>query len=248
MTESVLKTLNEVDKVETIANDTVTARLNFKITRCDESSQKFEKKKSNVMIDWTQVQLDELQQNIDDLINYKVDLQRLQAAESKSDKYRLTAMVQNALRKLIRERRLKRRKLGSGRKLAMDSLDEMYLLKMIESKSVAHGRRGNEVIYTNQRVKLSQMVGIVSQHRISRGLAPIKSKSTVHNRSRAGNEISRQAKLLIGSGLFCAKKAPKAEDNSNETTHYLRAFKNNVDRYLYETHKNPPTRRMQNTF
>ena len=86
MTESVLKTLNEVDKVETIANDTVTARLNFKITRCDESSQKFEKKKSNVMIDWTQVQLDELQQNIDDLINYKVDLQRLQAAESKSDK------------------------------------------------------------------------------------------------------------------------------------------------------------------
>ena len=130
----------------------------------------------------------------------------------------------------------------------MKMKDEMYLLKMIESKSVAHGRRGNEVIYTNQRVKLSQMVGIVNQHPISRGLAPIKSKSTVHNRSRAGNEISRQAKLLIGSGLFCAKKAPKAEDNCNETTHYLRAFKNNVDRYLYETHKNPPTRRMQNTF
>ena len=145
MTESVLKTLNEVDKVETIANDTVTARLNFKIACCDENIQKLEKKKSNVMTDWTKVQLDVLQQNIDDLINYKVDLQRLQAAESKSDKYRLTAMVQNALRKLIRERRLKRRKLGSGRKLAMDSLDEMYLLKMIESKSVAHGRRGNEI-------------------------------------------------------------------------------------------------------
>ena len=33
------------------------------------------------------------------------------------------------------------------------------------------------------------------------------------------------------------KKAPKAEDNSNKTTHYLRAFKNNSDRYLHETHK-----------
>ena len=63
-----------------------TARLNFKITSCDENIQKLEKKKSNVMTDWTKVQLDVLQQNIDDLINYKVDLQRLQAAESKSDK------------------------------------------------------------------------------------------------------------------------------------------------------------------
>ena len=54
----------------------------------------------------------------------------------------------------------------------MKMKDEMYLLKMIESKSVAHGRRGNEVIYTNQRVKLSQMVGIVNQHRNLAWISP----------------------------------------------------------------------------
>ena len=122
MTDSVMKTLDEVDEMKSLASESVAASLKVKITHCDEKILKLERKKKNVMMDWTQVQLNELQQDIDDLKNHKTGLQSLQTAEGKTEKYRLAAMKQNELKKLVRERCLKRRKRGSGRKLAMDEL------------------------------------------------------------------------------------------------------------------------------
>lgn len=70
-------------------------------------------------------------------------------------------------------------------------------------------------------------------NRRARGLPILKSVTAIYNRGAARNKRSCQAKLHTGLGLFCTKKAPKGEDNDNETTHYLRAFKRNVDRHHY---------------
>ena len=59
----------------------------------------------------------------------------------------------------------------------------------------------------------------------------------MYNCGMARNKQSQQVKLHIGLSLFCTKKAPKGEDNDNETTHYLRSFKRNVDRHHYITNK-----------
>ena len=157
-------------------------------------------------------------------------------AEKKKYKRRLATRQRNMFRKVAKESRIKSRKLG-GQKRLMDELDERHLLRMIETKSVAHGRRGDEVCYTGRRVKSRDFKKIVNMHRRERGLPEIKAVSTIRNRGRAINTNSRQAKHHIGLGLFCSKKAPKAEENDNETTHYLRSFKRNVDRHHYVANK-----------
>ena len=137
----------------------------------------------------------------------------------------------------MREKGLKARKKGAGRKQLTDEDDERHLLRMIETKSVAHGCRGDEVCYTSRRVKKKDMLKIVNMNRRERGLSVLKSTTAVFKRGRARNKQSQQAKLHIGLGLFCTKKAPKGEDNDNETTHYLRSFKRNVDRHHYIANK-----------
>ena len=56
----------------------------------------------------------------------------------------------------------------------MDEVDETFLLNCIESKTTAHGRR----------VKKRDFVKIVNYHRLQRNLCPVKSATTVYNRSK----------------------------------------------------------------
>ena len=65
-------------------------------------------------------------------------------------------------------------------------------------------------------------------HRHKRNLYPIKSSTNVHNHSRPCNRRSKQPKLHVGLGQFCAKKPPKTENDVNELTHHQQAHKKNI--------------------
>ena len=72
---------------------------------------------------------------------------------TKVSKTQLGQMIRRTQTKLIRNVRLGMRKKGSGRSLAMDDLDEQIVLNCIETKTTAHGRRQDQVMYTGRRVK-----------------------------------------------------------------------------------------------
>ena len=100
------------------------------------------------------------------------------------------------------------------------------------SKSTAHGRRHDSVMYLNHHVKKKNFLNIVNVSRANRGLPTIKSATTAWNRSRPKNMRSLQAKNHIGLGLFCCKKPPKAEDQDNLLVHFCRVQKKNIIRAL----------------
>ena len=141
-------------------------------------------------------------------------------------------MVKREKNKLIINYRLGLRALGSGRKEEMDETDENFSLTCIQNKATAHGRRHDSVLYLNHRVKKKDLLKLVNHSRADRGLGQIRSATTAYNRARPKNVRSVQARQHQGLGLFCCKKPPKAEDNSNELTHYLRAFRKNVTHFL----------------
>ena len=85
------------------------------------------------------------------------------------------------------------RRKASGRSLAMDSLDEQFVLNCIESKTTAHGRRQDQVMYTGRRVKKRDFLRLVNYYRLQRNKKPIKSATTVYNCGRP--QISAQYKL-----------------------------------------------------
>ncbi|CAH3150587.1 unnamed protein product, partial [Pocillopora meandrina] len=52
-------------------------------------------------------------------------------------------------------------------------------------------------------------------------------------KARPRNKRSLQAKRHCGKGLFCWKKPPKGEENTNENTHYQRAHVKNIKRRFW---------------
>ena len=102
---------------------------------------------------WTEHQLDDLNNEIETLNARKDDLHTIINPTSKSAKKKIGQMIHRTVRRLITENRLGLRRKSSGRPLGMDETDENFILKCIESKSTAHGRRQDLVMYTNRRVK-----------------------------------------------------------------------------------------------
>ena len=165
----------------------------------------------------------ELQEIIDDLTEQYTSVHKL--LDDKSGSKNFKHMVKRKHCKLVMEKRIGMRKSGTGRPRAMDETDENYVLQCIENKATAHGRRHDSVMYLNHRVKKKDFLRLANTSRISRGLKPIKSSTTVFNPARPRNRRSLQAKKHLGLGLFCSKKPPKLEDNENILTHHQRAFK-----------------------
>ena len=69
---------------------------------------------------------------------------------------------------IMKQRRIKRRKLGSGRKMSMDEEDEKFLADCIAEKAAFHDRRKDSVLYTNHRVKKRDLLRIVNENHIRR--------------------------------------------------------------------------------
>ena len=225
LTDKVLSIVNERKNAELAATDMVKLRLEEQIKNVDCRINQKEKMMKQKSLDWEKFQLEELGEEIDSLKERKKNLEDLKNPMTKVRKTQLGQMIRRTQTKLIRNVRLGMRKKGSGRSLAMDDLDEQFVLNCIETKTTAHGRRQDQVMYTGRRVKKQDFLKLVNYHRLQRVKHPVKSATTVYNRGRPRNKRSIQAKNHLGMGLFCTKKPPKAESNENELTHHQRAHK-----------------------
>ena len=107
-------------------------------------------------------------------------------------------------------------------KVTIDSDDEELFAKSIEDKATYHGRCHDLVLYKNRRVRKRDLSNIANLRLLQKGKAPLESAKTALNRSRPRSLRALQGKRHIGKGHFSSfKKPPKAEDCSNENTHYI---------------------------
>ena len=180
---------------------------------------------------WTKPQLDDIQEDMQALKEHVGKLESVISCDSKSSKIKLKSMIRREQKKLITKNRTGIRRLGAGRHMSLDEEDEDFLLQCIDSKSTAHGRRHDAVMYLHHRVKKRDLLKIANSNRVRRGLPVIRSATTVYNRAK--NKRSKQPRNHIGKGLFCTKKPPKAESNDNYLTHHQRAHRKNIERFMW---------------
>ena len=175
----------------------------------------------------TESQIENLKERIDSIV-------ALQDPKGSKEKQRLQQMTKRKASQLIKNERIKRRKLGhQGAPRKLNEADEEFLAKCLEDKVTYHGRRDNTVMDTNRRVKSGDLVTIANHRLQKEGRRLIKSATTVYNRCRPKNVRSVQASRHIGKGLMCFKKPPKAEDVDNENTHYQRAHVENIKMAMF---------------
>ena len=79
----------------------------------------------------------------------------------------LKEMMARKYKKEIVEKRVGIRKSSSGRPQQLDQEDEEFILNCTESKSRAHGRRRDAVMYTNHRVKKKDFLKLANYSRLS---------------------------------------------------------------------------------
>ena len=77
-------------------------------------------------------------------------------------------------------------------------------------------------------MKKKHLLKLVNYRRSKLNIAPVKSVTAIYNRSLSKNKRSLQAKRHLGLALFCCKKSPKSEGDSNILNHYCRSRKKNV--------------------
>ena len=106
-------------------------------------------------------------------------------------------------KKLAQENRLKNKRLGAGLKPLLDSDDEEFIARAIESKSTAHGRRHDSVFYTGHCVKHRDLLSIANYSLYKRGKKLIRSATTVYNRGRPKRVDSIQGKQHSGRWCLC---------------------------------------------
>lgn len=235
MTERVKFVVEEVKNANEAAADLVRLRLNSKKEKLEKEIKEKEnllQKKTNV---WSSKTLEEIQSEVQKLKEKVEDTEGLLHSQpTKSNYQRKRQMLKRQASSLIECNRLKRRKLSNqGPKPKLDEEDEDFIAKAIEDKSSYHGRRHDTVLYTGQRVKKKNLLSIANYRLAQRGKKLIQSATTVYNRARPRNKRSLQAKRHCGKGLFCWKKPPKGEENTNENTHYQRAHVKNIKRRFW---------------
>lgn len=227
--------LKQIEEIEQEANTAVENEINNRIEKKQGILHSKERLVSCKESFWSDTQILEENENIENLRSSIDSLKKLKEEHGSISKKH---MINRCNKNIIKDRRLKLRRLGSGRKPGMDEIDEQFLVQSITEKATAHGRRHDSVMNLNHRVKKSDFSRIVNYSRLQRALPPMRSVTAVHNRSRPKNKRSMQAKRHCGLGLFCCKKPPKAENNSGILTHYCRAQKKNMIRYLCDHFQN----------
>lgn len=118
--------------------------------------------------------------------------------EDPYNKQKFNQCVKRLTDKLVKENRMKLRSLGAGAKPLLDSEDEQFVADAIETKSSAHGRRHDTVLYLNHRIKSEDLLSIANYKLMKRGKKMIRSAKTVHLRSRPRNIRSIEGKRHKG--------------------------------------------------
>ena len=200
--QSVFDYIRELVQIEKESESIVDEELKQRIHKKEEVIEKeiLLRSKQNI---WSDMQVKEVTEDIQEL---KTALESLKSLKVEEETPRKKSMLSRCRKNLIRDRRLKLRRLGSGRKVGMDGEDERMLLDCITDKGTAHGRRQDSVVYLNHRVKKKDFLKIVNVNRKKRALPLIKSSTTAYNRSHPKNKRSFQAKKHLN--FFCCKKPP----------------------------------------
>ena len=215
----------EIKNSELAAHDMNKLRLNEKISKTENELVLIKEKEKG---DLTEKRLKELRSRRDLLQERLTDLIVVSRCETKISKQKFNQSAKRLSQKLIMQNRLKGRKLEAGARRLLDSDDEEFITRAVESKSTSHGRRHDAILYTGYRVKYRDLLSLTDYSLYKKGKRLIRSASTVYNKGRLKRINSVQAKKHIGNWLFCAKKPPKTEKERHESTHHQRAHvKNN---------------------
>ena len=136
---------------------------------------------------------------------------------------KIQVSIQKDCQKTCYRQQVEAKKTGAGAPVLLDSEDEEFIAKAIESKSTAHARRHDSTLYLNHRVKFDDLLSLVNYSLAKRGKKLLRSASTVYLRSRPKQLNTIEGRTHVGKWLFSTKKPPKTESHSNETTHHQRA-------------------------
>ena len=186
----------EMKNTEMAAADMIKLRLNERTQRISDNLEILkEKEKQNL----SAKRLGELRAKKEILEERLADVIELKNGELKISKQKFNQAVKRLTKKLFIKNRMKNRKLGAGAKRALDSEDEEFIANAIESKSTAHGRIHDPVLYTGHRVKHRDLLSIANYSLYKRGKRLIRSSTTVFNRSRPKRINSVQGKRHLGN-------------------------------------------------
>ena len=152
LTENVVSVTQERKKAKYAATDMVKLRIQSQIEITDNNIKVKEQSLKKKQYNSSQIQIDEINDEIYSLMLRRNELEKLKAPTTKYEKKRVKEMIKRTQYSLIRENRVGMRKKSMGRLLSMDEVDETFLLNCIESKPTAHGRRGDQVMHTGRRV------------------------------------------------------------------------------------------------
>ena len=162
--------------------------------------------------------------------NIEFDYKRLESIEKlldptdPADKCKVVAMEKRQLDHLIVDNRIGLCKIGDkGRPSMVPTAAELSMAKALDGSSSAHGRRDNPVMFLHHRLKMKSLHSVCNDTLESMGLPPVKSATTVYNRSLPRRANSIQSKRHVGEAYWCTRKPPKTEEKSNESTHHQRA-------------------------
>ena len=155
---------------------------------------------------WSEMRLNDLQETKNVKLQRLNEVKELANPETAASKQKVKQAIKRQATALQESYRLKRRRLGAGQERKMDSDDEEFVAKAIEEKAAYHGRRHDTVMYTNRRVKSTDLLNIANFKLLQKGKKLIKSATTVWNRSKPRRRRSVQAEKHIGKALFFHKK------------------------------------------
>ncbi len=99
---------------------------------------------------WPAERLDDLRDDLQVLATKETEIRSLLMQEDRISKRKVQQMTRRKANKLSEDQRLGRRKLGGGRPQMLNEENERFILECIESKTTAHGRRHDEVMYCSR--------------------------------------------------------------------------------------------------
>jgi hypothetical protein len=139
---------------------------------------------------WSEMRLNDLQETKNVKLQRLNEVKELANPETAASKQKVKQAIKRQATALQETYRLKRRRLCARQERKMDSDDEKFVAKAIEEKATYHGRRHDTVMYTNRRVKSTDLLNIANFKLLQKGKKLIKSATTVWNRSKPRRQRS----------------------------------------------------------
>ena len=142
-----LKIIEEKARCDVVQN--LTQQNNSLSTRIAQTRRLLMEKESK----WTTAQHEERKEHLSDLLSQRNKLVPLLESANRGNFKDLSTRINYAQKKFIKLKRLKMRKVGSGRKSLIDSDGEKFVAKAIETKATAHGRRHDSTLYLGHSLR-----------------------------------------------------------------------------------------------